>query len=189
MRSWTFLLLLFALPAVAGQGTAELALDRAAVRELLVVALPPPRVLDLPGAGRATLRLVPPRHVDFRDGGIDLTLDVELVEADWSTSVALRLVPRIDPLTGIVSLVPEKLDLPALPFDLDIAAWLQRFELPRTLGGVVELRDDAQVEMSGFLQGVTVRDDRLVLDLGLMLEGSGLTSQHLDPRTRRDVGK
>lgn len=164
------MLLLCALPAAAGRGAAELYLDRTAVKDLLAAALPEPWVIDVPGVGRATLRLCPPRRVEFRDGGIDLTLPLELVEAGWSTDLAVRLVPDIEPLTGQVRLMPESVEPEAsLRFPIDLANWTKAFELPRRLAGFLPIRKDAGLEVGCFLQGMTVTDERLVLELGLSL--------------------
>jgi hypothetical protein len=160
--------------AYAGPAAAELSLDRAAVRELLRAALPDPVRVELTGLGSATLRLLAPARVEFSEGGIEATFPLEIEEAGWRTPVAVRLVPRVDPLDGTVRLVPESVrpEL-ALPIDIDLSAWIAALELPRRFDWPLGLREKQGIEVTCFLQRMTVQDERVVLELGLSLGTGG----------------
>ena len=139
--AWLFLLLLGVGSTVhAAASAGELTLDRSAVRELIALALPEPWNLELPGMGTVTLRLEAPDEVRFHEGGVETELPLKLSGLGHELLLHVRFVPSVEPLSGVVRLEPESIvpDL-ALPFEIDLRAWVPTIDLPRRLDWELEL--------------------------------------------------
>jgi len=162
------LMLAFVSAAWCGPAAGELTLDRAAVRELIALALPEPMELDLPGLGAVSLQIDAPSEVRFHEGGVETSLTLRVSVIDTPLELHARYVPAVEPLSGTVRLEPESL-VPALalPFDLDLAAWVGPVALPRRLDWTLELASGRTSRVTCFVQGLTVEPDRLRIDLGL----------------------
>jgi hypothetical protein len=152
----------------AGRGAAELALDRSAVATLIEVALPQPRSLVLSGLGRLTLVVGPPQRVAFHEGGVEASLALGVAELDLMTDLRVRYVPAVEPLTGVVRLVAESAE-PSLrlPFAFDFAAWLAPVELPRRLDWVLPFAAGGDLDVTCFVQRVTIEPERLRVELSV----------------------
>lgn len=162
--------LLLLTPAVRAAASAgELTLDRSAVRELVALALPEPWSLDLPGLGAITLQIEAPHEVRFHNGGVETELSVKLSGLDRELLLHVRFVPSVEPLTGVVRLVPESIvpDV-ALPFEVDLHTWVPSVDLPRRLDWELELAGGKKTRVTCFVQGLTVEEKRLRIDLGLL---------------------
>jgi len=164
-------LFLFALaPGLRAAASAgELTLDRSAVRELVTLALPEPWQVELPGFGTITLQFDAPGEVRFHEGGVETKLPVKLTGLDREFLLHVRYVPSVEPLSGIVRLEAESIvpDL-ALPFEVDLHAWVPTVDLPRRLDWELELAGGKTTRVTCFVQGLTVEEKRLRVDLGLL---------------------
>ncbi len=131
--------------------------------ELVAAVLPRPIVIGLAGAGEVTVRLSPPRTVEFREGGIEADLTVKTTTFEWTGEIHVRWEPRVEPIEGALSLVVTEARLDAaLPFAVDVASWLPPVELPRRFDldlGVSQL----PLPITAYIQSVTVGTDRLIL--------------------------
>jgi hypothetical protein len=170
MLTACFVLALGVAPALGAAASAgELTLDRSAVRELIALALPEPWELELPGMGTVTLRLDAPDEVHFREGGVEAELPLKLSGLGHELLLHVRFVPSVEPISGVVRLEPESIvpDL-ALPFEIDLRAWVPTVDLPRRLDWELELSGGKKTRVTCFVQGLTVEDKRLRVDLGLL---------------------
>jgi hypothetical protein len=157
--------------AAAGPGAAELSLDRASVRALIAAATEEPIELELPGIGPLTVRAGPPARLDFVEGGIETTLPLELTGPDFKTSLSLRYVPFVDPLYGDVMLRCElATSEERLPVDVGLARFFEPIVLPRRVDWNLPVDHGVELSVRGYVQGVEVLDDRLVVRLGLAIE-------------------
>lgn len=166
MRRYRCLVVFLVIVAIATRavpGAAELALDRAAVTELVAAVLPRPIAVGLAGVGEVTVRLSPPRTVEFRDGGIEADLPVRTTAFDWSGELHVRWEPRVEPIEGAWHLVATEARLDtALPFAVDVTSWLPPVELPRRFDldpGLSQL----PLPITAYVQSVTISSDRLIL--------------------------
>jgi hypothetical protein len=155
--------------AIAGRGAGELSLDRSAVAALVDAGMPRAVPLSLPGLGDLTLELHPPRHIAFVDGGVEGRLSVRLAGLRYETGVHVRYIPEIDRRTGVIRLQPVQAEPERLPpMPLDLAPLLPAIPLPRgsawSLPGIAERTLQVQLHV----QGLSVEDDRLVIEFGLM---------------------
>lgn len=170
-RCLTVVLLLIALaPGVhAAASAGELTLDRSAVRELVVLALPEPWTIEIPGIGAVTLQIDAPDEIQFRDGGVETDLPVRLSGFDRGLLLHVRYIPSVEPLSGVVRLEPESI-VPevALPFEVDLQGWVPTVDLPRRLDWELELAGGRKTRITCFVQGLTVEERRLRVDLGLL---------------------
>jgi hypothetical protein len=173
------LCLLSALPGLAapsGHGAGELSLDRAAVAGLLRSALEEPLEREVPGVGRVTLRIQPPRSVGFVDGGIEARVEVAVEPPGLTAALDLRYVPAVEPLHGVVLLEPRSAipDAP-LPLPLDLGAWLPPVRLPRMMDWELPLedgRDAGALAVTCYVHDLTIDEDRLTVSFGLVLGGT-----------------
>ncbi len=87
----------------------------------------------------------------------------------FETTLAARFVPELERATGTWQLRPEEveLELPP-PLRLDVADWLVPVPLPRRLDWQLELGADRPLDVTCFIQSVTVDENRLRIDLGLV---------------------
>jgi hypothetical protein len=147
-----------------------LSLDRQTVSALIEAALADPVQLRLPGLGMVTVRIGRPRSLAFHDGGIEATLPLFWVESSIRTAIDVRFVPKVDRLYGQVRLECESArPTETLPFPIDLASLLQPMALPQRLDWKVELQPDVELWADCFVQGVEIREERLVLLLGVAL--------------------
>jgi len=156
-------------PAAAGNGVGELSLDREAIRGLLDAALPPPATLSLPGLPDLIVRFESPRGLELVDGGIEAVLGVVLEGIGYRGALRVRYVPDVERPEGIVTLRPDSAipDVP-LPVALDVRALLPAVALPRAMSFNVEGPQGRSLEMTCMVQGVEVRDERVVVHFGLL---------------------
>jgi len=156
----------------AGQGAAELALDRSAVTELLAAAVPERIVVSAPGLGELGIDVGPPSRVEFRDGAVEATFPLRIEGLEWTGPLWVRYRPVVEPKYGTVRLVPAAAELPA-PLDLapDPTRWMPAVDLPRRLDWDVDLERGGRLRVRCYLQGVKIDDERLVVQLGLQLSG------------------
>ena len=111
----------------------------------------------------------PPRSVEFHEGGVETLLPFTIPEIGLSGSFELRYVPAVDPQTGVVHLAAESIvPLAGLPFRIELDGWLGAVELPRRVDWTFELEPDREIEVTCFVQGLRVENDRLLLELGLV---------------------
>ena len=89
----------------ARAGAAELALDRAAVLELVEAGMPRRLSVTLPAAGTVTLLPGEPRTLEFGEGVARTRIPFRIRELEWDSELDLTLVPRTDRATGVISLV------------------------------------------------------------------------------------
>ena len=155
-------------PAAAGSGAGELSLDRSAVATLLRSATPARVPVEIPGIGAVELLLRPPQVVEFVEGGIEGSWRVELAGLGYGSLVAIRLVPRTDPLTGTIRLQVEWANPEVLPPGaFDLAMLLPVVELPRALQGTLPGAADPASGVVLHLHGVELLGDRMVIRFGL----------------------
>jgi hypothetical protein len=167
------LLLSWGPTAWCGPAAGELTLDRAAVRDLIALALPDPLQVDLRGLGSVSLRIDAPAEVRFHEGGVETSLALRVSRLDDPLELRVRYVPAIEPLTGTVRLEPESIvPVISLPFDFDLAGWLEPIALPRRLDWNLELGPGKSTRVTCFIQGLAVEAERLRIDLGLVGNGS-----------------
>ena len=88
---------------------------------------------------------------------------------EFRTELVVRYVPDVEPITGTVRLLPERVE-PAipLPFRIDVASLLDPIALPRRLNWQLELANGASIGVSCFVQSVEVGEERLIIELGLV---------------------
>jgi hypothetical protein len=166
-------------PARAGQGAAELNLDRAAVLGILNGVLARSTQIDVAGWGPVALRLRPATRVEFSEGRIVAVFALAVSRPDLETSILVRLAPEIDPVDGSLRFLPVELrPEPPLPFELDVAKWADAFVVPRRFDWSLAGGPGPGANIVGFVQGVKVEDERLVLNLGLSFRE---TSAHARP--------
>ena len=156
-------------PAAAGNGAAELSLDRGAILGMLEAVLPPPATVSLPGLPELTVRIERPRDLQFTDGGVEATLSVALDELGYTGSLRVRYVPEVLRPEGIVTLravsaIPES----PVPVTLDLARFLPEVPLPRAMSWTVDGPGGGAVELTCLVQGVEVGEHRLVVQLGVL---------------------
>ncbi len=154
--------------ARGGSGAGELALDRGAVAALVDLQLADVLARGIPAAGAAGLRLGREGPVEFRDGGIEFRVRVELPVAGVSTVLPVRYRPRVDPDRGTVLLVPEVPRDAAGTLPVDPARLLPVLALPRLLDREVPGGPTGRARVTLAVQGVEVRDDRVVLRFGVL---------------------
>jgi len=160
------LLSLFALPATAG--AIELSLDRGAVRSLVGAVASGRIEMKAPALGDVAIVVGAPGPVAFREGGVEVELPLALEPLNLRVTATVRLEPQLERSTGIVRLVARELVLGgALPLKLDTAAVVPPVELPRRVGGTFAGPRDVTLELDGFVHGVRVEDERVVVELGL----------------------
>ena len=153
----------------AGDGVGELSLDRVAVATLIRYSTPGTIEVRVPVVGTVSARIGPPRRVELREGGIEAVLPFELTEPSLAVDLDVRFVPTIDREQGTVRLVAERV-VPmggSLP-GLDLRSLVPAVELPRTLGGNVATPAGASVELTAFVHGVRISDERLLIEFGLV---------------------
>jgi len=177
---WLALVLLGA-PCAFG-GAAELALDRAAVTDLLAATLPGPIRVEAPGLGELLVHLDPPGEVRFVEGGIEAQVPLRVPALGWTGMLDARYVPEVEPLQGTVRLRAESIvPRSALPFSPEFAGWVESVELPRRFDWELELDDRLPLGLTCFVQGLKVTDRRLELRLFLVTRvsdgGSSRTPQ------------
>ncbi len=174
-RSLTNLVLFFLLMAPpphdarGGTGVGELSLDRNAIVALMQTAMPRELTFGVPGVGEITVKVEPPRRVDFHDGGVEVRLIFSVEELQATGAVEVRYVPQVEPTQGQVSLVAETAvpDL-SLPLGIDLAPLLPPVKLPRSFGWSLEDLSGKSVRLQCMVQGVVVEDERLVIQLGFL---------------------
>ena len=156
-------------PATAGQGVGELSLDREAIRGLLAAALPPPTALSLPGLPDLVVRFETPRRLELVDGGVEAVLGVVLEGVDYRAALRVRYVPEVERPEGIVTLRPDSAipDVP-LPVAIDVRALLPAVALPRAMSFTVGGPPGGSLELTCMVQGVEVREERVVVQFGLI---------------------
>ena len=161
--------LLLTVPARAGGGAGELSLDRSAVLMLLRSATPERVEVEIPGLGFLELELEPPGMVEFVDGGIEGRWHVELPLVEYGSAVAVRLVPRLDPLSGTIGLEAEWATPEVLPPGaVDLAPLLPVLELPRALRGPIPGAADPASRVTLHVQDLELMEERLVIRFGLV---------------------
>ncbi len=169
-KSFLLVALFATAPSWAGRGAVELLLDRAAVAGLIEVSLPEPFRLALPGSSDLTLSVGAPQSVVFEDGGVEARIPLELEELGWTVSLSVRYVPAVEPVSGIVRLVPETAEPDTgLPFRFDFGRWLGPVDLPRRLDWALELNGGKEVDLTCFVQGLNVRENRLEVELSIVM--------------------
>jgi len=161
-------LFLAPVPAVAGTGAGELSLDRGAVAALVDLQLAEVVRSGVPGAALAGVRLGREGPVDFRDGGIDLRVRVEVPVAGVSVVLPVRYRPRVDRQSGTVRLVPEVSREGTGTLPLDPATFLPELALPRLLQQEIPGGPTGRTRLTLSVQGLDVRDDRVVLRFGVL---------------------
>ncbi len=161
-------LVLSPVPAAAGAGAGELSLDRGAVGALVDLQLAEVVRRGIPGAALAGFRLRREGPVDFRDGGIDLRVRVEIPVAGISVVLPVRYRPRVDRESGTVRLVPEVAREGAGTLPLDPATFLPELALPRLFRQELPGGPTGRTRLTLSVQGLDVRDDRVVLRFGVL---------------------
>ena len=166
---WLVILLwgVMVVPARA-EGVAELSLDKAAVRSLLVAATRKPLSVEVAGWGAVTLQIEPPATVQFVTGGVEADLVVLLVQQEISLGLHVRYEPQVDARHGTVSLAAvEAIPDSPLPLDIDLAPLLPAADLPRRLAWNLDGPAGDSIPIQALVQGVVIGDERLVVQLGL----------------------
>ena len=136
---------------------------------LLRAGTPAALEVVIPSLGTVSVRLEPPARIVFLDGGIQGTWTVAFPAIGYISPVEVRLVPAVDPLHGTVRLDPEWAVPEAFPPGaVDLVPLLPSLELPRTLQGEVPGLADPAPQVRFHLQGLEVREDRLVIQFGLL---------------------
>ena len=177
---WPALLLLGA-PCAFG-GAAELALDRAAVSDLLAATLTGPIRVEAPGLGELLVHLDPPGEVRFAEGGIEAAVPLRVPALGWAGILDVRFVPEVEPLEGVVRLRAESIvPRSALPFSPELAGWVESVDLPRRFDWQLELDDRLPLGLTCFVQGLKVTDRRLELRLSLVTRVSDGGSSKTPP--------
>lgn len=178
----TLLLACMASESRAGRGAGELSLDRSSVLALLDAGMPRAVPFTLPGPTQVALRMEPPDRVEFREGGVEARIRVELEPLGYSSAVSVRYVPGLDPLDGTVRLeaasaIPDV--VPSIP--LDLASVLPPVSLPRALDWTVPGLSTEPFRVRCHVQGIRIREDRMVIELGLL-------TRRISPRARGGPG-
>lgn len=162
------LVLLAGVPAIAGSGAGELALDRGALASLIAAATPGPRALAMPGLGKVTVELIPPRVVRFVRGGVEFDLGLRLPQAKLEGQIAMRMVPEIRENDGTVLLrTARATGLGPLAMFPDLASLMPPIELPRTHDTVVQPKGGRRTQIVLSTQKVEIQEERLVLLFGM----------------------
>jgi len=155
------------------QGVAELSLDRGAVRALLAAAVARPLTVPVASWGSVTIQVTPPGSVRFVDGGVEADLELTLHELELGVSVHVRYESQVNPMDGTVSLVAtEAVPGVVLPVEIDLASLLPAADLPRRLSWELDGPGGQPIPVQALIQGVIIRNDRLVVQLGLQTRGS-----------------
>jgi len=173
--------------ALAARGAAELSLDRPTTTALIAATVAGELRLELPPLGTVVVQVDPPRSVTFRDGGIETTLAVRLVDPAFETGLDVRLVPVVDELTGEIRLeCVEAHPSPGSVLPIELAALVRPMALPRRIAWTIEIERNVTLWADCYVQGIEIADDRLVLRLGLALERRAEPAE-VSARDRRPV--
>ncbi len=153
-------------PALAGSGVAELTIDRAALHALFAATLPRTETIEVGGLEPFRVTIDGIESLAFREGGVEARVHVRL-SGGLEGIVEARYVPRVEATSGVIGLTAESAyPVAPLRLDLDLAGLLPTVDLPRRFEWTLPL-DDRPVKVELFLQGVTVEQERLQLQLGV----------------------
>jgi hypothetical protein len=163
----------FALAGPALAGAVELSLDRGSILALLDASVPRRLAVQVPGVGEVALEVGGPEDVVLRDGGIELDLQLNLRPLGVGAIARVRLEPEVERTTGTVRLVTRELSVGrGLPVALEPSRIVPPVELPRRVGGVVAGPGDRDLEVDCFVQNVRIDEERLVVELGLVVRSA-----------------
>jgi hypothetical protein len=155
-------------PALAGDGMAEVLLDRGAVGALVAVHFPVGTEVAVPGLGKLYVRFVPPETIDFVEGAVQARVGIRVVEMGVGGSALCRFVPEVYSGGAIVRLrvtsaVPDG-PLAGLP---NLAGLIPPIDVPAGYAWVAPDRRGGQTAFGLKIQAINVLKDRLQLKLGL----------------------
>lgn len=159
---------LFSSLAPAAQGAGELALDRAAVAALLNATLPGTLEVRLPGERSVVLELGRARRLTLGDGAVRAEIPFALRGLGVSATLRASYAAEIEREDGTVVLHATEATADVAPVSaVDLSSLLPTVRLPRTLRWNLEPREGVALDVTWFLHGVRITEDRLVVEFGL----------------------
>jgi hypothetical protein len=154
---------------LAASGSGEVSLDRTAVQELFSAVLPRTESIVLGGLVEFDLTLQEIGDLRFGDGWIEGRLEICIDPPAACGAVRVRYHPEVEPITGTLRLVARTArPVAPLRFDFDLAPRLPPIDLPRRLDWELPMEHGAAVQLTCFVQGLSIDEDRIRLELSIL---------------------